>query len=1577
MTISRRRNFLATASAIAMGATVGLLVPAPAKADCVTVGVSITCNDPIPDESFDVPFAHNLTNNGTIAVTTDTVAVFTEGFNAVNNPGTISVNPANEPISISEDSGFTVETFSKAAALSLGFNSTLNNSGIVSATNTITADISSSGSFDYTVFIAATGVATDGQNTVNNSGTISGSASHSLTVTDSGSFNVYGGAFAAGILGVGFDPVLNSTTITATASNTLSFVNSGGFTLWGPSSAAGGVNLDTFGQLVNDGTISATATTTMSFTDSGSFDVYGPAGTWAAPTAGAVGVQAFYFANIVNNGTINATATTNITLTDSGSANFSSYSNYNSNGQDINTFAAGIYVGPTILPGDPSNFFNYYTSDDSPFYYLNSGQPSADQVVNTGTINAVATSTFTLNNSSSVDVYANTIAVGILMWYPTQQFSGCSSVCQDYTGYLNGTASVTNSGTVNATATANFAVNLTDDAYGYSNVYLRSAAVGVLVGGGEGGLSTNFGIGGAEGGGVVATIVNSGAIHATANITMAITEIAATSSGNQGYFSLYGNSNAIGILASGLQIGPYYDALVLGPSVTNSGSIAATATTAIPITLGGAEGGNSVYLSGDSGSFAGGIITWPNANITNSGTVAATATTSLTATLANDSYAQIDGLSLYSRAVGISAGLSYEGFSIPCCPTVGGGENGWIAGNIVNSGTVTASALTAVNISADNTSGAYVSMSLYADATGIGGAEGANIVNSGSVSAIAASTFTSTGNVSGGSVYLSSNAYGIETDAYSTITNSGIVTAAALASFSATAGGGEISYPPYASMNAFAVGIDAHGYYGYNTINNSGTISAEANVTYTLTGFSSMEGGGEFSATAKGILAGGYNQINNDGIITALATITVNAPGVNFYGNVYAAAYGIIAWGDSNNITNNGTIGVLASVNITANVEPFTSEGYFFNHHYGVESSPARAFGIKAGYNNVVLNTGTIIVESSVTVNGTTLSGDTDPSASFGIYAKDGSIVTNQGLIATTRIGPSHWAVFLEDGCCSSYFYNQPGATTIGSLYVGEFQTAQNFGTMTFRVLPTTGSGDSEVVANFGTYDRIVVKYAGTFDTAVGGSPPGTLLITPLGAQGLYANVTRYVLFIDATNNAASFVNDQATLNSRLTGSSAFLQPSLVQSTYYGDNTNSYDLILTRVSFGTPLNTNLAGNQGNVGGGLEGAFNGASDPNSVFSNFLSKIQVLPPGAVPDAYQQLAGENGANVGALGAANAGQLLGVLFGRLGGGTPGGQSASSASFLLASAAPQLASASKHDQYAQGPAVMPSSSRTGPGRVGDVVAWVSGYGQTGSIDSEPGISGARYNVAGAMVGIEKQFTETIRAGFALGGGSSWLNLKGVDSRANGKFFQGALYGNYTMGPWYVDGAAGFAFHWLDTERNVAFPGFVDNLKGSLNASQFIGGFEGGYNMEFGRHRLTPFVGLNISVFSQDSYTESGGQAALSYQSQTTTSVRFQLGGQWRTSFMLNGTMRLDPYFRVAWAHEFGDRAATVSASFVGAPSSSFNVVGAQRDRDAALLGVGFDLAAGSRWTVFAAYNGDLTGNGSTHAGTAGLRFRW
>ena len=432
--------------------------------------------------------------------------------------------------------------------------------------------------------------------------------------------------------------------------------------------------------------------------------------------------------------------------------------------------------------------------------------------------------------------------------------------------------------------------------------------------------------------------------------------------------------------------------------------------------------------------------------------------------------------------------------------------------------------------------------------------------------------------------------------------------------------------------------------------------------------------------------------------------------------------------------------------------------------------------------------------------------------------------------------------------------------------------------------------------------------------------------------------------------------------------------------THYGGSTgetNSYDLVLTRVSFSGPIGSDLVGNQLNVGTALETIFNTTS-PSSGFADFLSRIQALPPGAPPSVYQQLAGEISANAAAIGSANAGQLLGLLFGRLGSLAGGFLTASSGSQVMAQAQPtvQLASAGRAVDIAQAPPGAPSSSRN-RAIVGSMTAWISGFGQTSNIDSQPGVSGARANVAGGMVGIEKQFSDTFRIGVAIGAGSSWVSVHGMDSSSKGTFFQGAIYGSYAIGAWYIDAAAGYAFHSVDTDRTVQFSGFSNRLTANFNAHQFIGGVETGYNMDLGPYRVTPFVGLQTSVFAQGGYTKSGGSAALSFGSTTTTSVRSSFGVQLRTTFTLGTMTRIDPYVRVAWAHEFADRSATVTANFVGAPSSSFDVAGAERDRDAALIGAGFEMRMGHRFTVYAAYSGDIAGSSQSHAGTIGLRYTW
>ncbi|MBL8663804.1 MAG: autotransporter outer membrane beta-barrel domain-containing protein, partial [Candidatus Odyssella sp.] len=475
----------------------------------------------------------------------------------------------------------------------------------------------------------------------------------------------------------------------------------------------------------------------------------------------------------------------------------------------------------------------------------------------------------------------------------------------------------------------------------------------------------------------------------------------------------------------------------------------------------------------------------------------------------------------------------------------------------------------------------------------------------------------------------------------------------------------------------------------------------------------------------------------------------------------------------------------------------------------------------------------------------------------------------------------------------------------------------------------------------------------------------------PLGNAGLYGERNRFRYFVDC-GESASCVNVtglQVGANANLKSTSAFLVPTLdtpadPYSGHGSGTTNGYDLILTRLPFTNP---NLPGNQGRLGGGLEGLFGAVNqDPNGALAGLLAKIQVLNGDEVPGAYQQLAGEIIANASQLGYANAGQLLGMLFGRLNEFRGGAMSS----------ARNVQFASRDFDIAQAPPGASRSSTAIPG-MGRWMGFVSGYGQTGQVDSSAGISGARFNVAGGMAGIEYTYSEAVRIGFTIGAGSSWARLQDLDSRANGTFFQGAIYASYAPGPWYVDGALGYARHNIDTKRTVAFPGFVNNLEGSTTANQFIGGFEAGWRFDAGRFQVTPFFGMQMSVFAQDGYTESGGVAALNYESETTVSARSSLGVQVRTTFRLGETMRIDPYARVAWAHEFGNRSATLTASFVGAPTSSFQVVGARRDRDTFLLGAGFEMAVTPRIGVFAGYSGDLSSTSTSHAGSAGLRIRW
>ncbi len=1626
-----KRGLLVTGSALALGAALAM-APGAALAECTVTGNVVACTGTV-DTVVVLENGQILENDAFIneGVTAADFKIGTTA-NILNNRATFAASMLVTPGALPGET-FDLGYALNQIGLQLGAGSILNNesTGLVSGSMVLDFVISGYDTDNRAEFdMLAVGVFADGVTTINNAGRITALASVSMALDDVSNYSNLGGAgsfsrpFVAeahGIASPPDDPVFNGGLISAEAYVSVTLIDTAAITLAGPSAAANGIYGGANLLVLNSGSITATARANFSVTDGDDIAILGRESNYTPSTAWAAGIQTYYGANILNQpgGLIGADARINVTIVDSSEVAFvqrgtydgtfstpyppasGPYNNIGRYGDTLTSTAIGVYVGPVVLPWHPSLVpgppFYYFATDDKGLAGTN---VAADTITNFGTVNAYAGNTFTITNSDAVRLYASATAAGIMAFYPaagdlyltTSEGEGSYSGLYggpDHIGFVRGTLTLLNAGTIDAIAATTLTVNLIGGGdYDGNVIGVYSASIGIAAGAGNRLLlgSDTLGIGAFDSpraGGATIAITNTGAINAIASTGATITVLGQSRIDG---LVLYFGADSAGVLANGYY---YRNPEVAGPIeivgavVTNTGAILAGATTVVTDNI----GGNSEVLFDyvDLYTDVHGIGTTRAGTIVNTGTVAAQGVTALTlnVTASSDASSSGSAIGVGAYATGINLGFFY----LPYLYNEGGPIH--IQGTVTNTGTVTATALASLTVSADasSTFGGGIYGSAYAtgiDADGgLSGALGAftsavSITNTGKVDVLASVSVTMSGDAESAAL-LDASAIGIaastsyfgesESIIRSQVLNSGAITVNALIAFTATAGPqGAVAH--LGGGEAYAFGILADD---YANVSNTGTIAVHAGVGYTLQGApgdTTFEG--FVLVSAYGLTTGGNTVVTNDGRIVASAVATIALPsGIGFDGEVEVTAIGLRATRSDNVVVNNGSIAVAASLVVNAAYTPQDGAGAF-NHTFGYKWARVTAYGLQSGWAasgpNSIVNTGTIVAGASITVNGTVLTGNADPAAAFGIWVGEGTSLINRGLVATTRVAPHHWAVYLNNSAASSlYNYGQ----TIGSHFVGELNHGYNYGTMTFRLLPPA---DGATVAAYGTYDRIVVKDAATFDTGT-----GQIVVAPQGNTGVYANTTTYRYFID-TSATGSVVGLTTGSNVNLVSTSAFLVPTLVAPTDPDSSPASntgFDLVLTRVAFDKPLGTELVGNQANAGIGLEsGLADALAAPGNAFAQMLGKIQALPPGAPPRAYQQLAGELGANIAAIGYSNAGQLLGLLFGRLGSLQGGFLSASSNTLQSAQPLTQLASASSSVDFAQAPPGAPNSRSMFANS--DLVFWMSGYGQTGTVDGAPGISGTRQNVAGGMVGVEKRFSETLKLGLTVGGGSSWTSLRDVDAKAKGSFFQGALYGSWAVGSWYLDGAAGYAHHRVNTERTVQFPGFGDRLEGDASAHQFIGGLETGFNIDLGpAFRVTPFAGVQATIFRQGGYSETGGGAALRYNAETTTSVRGLIGAQFRATFTLGETMRLDPYVRAAWAHEFGDRSSTVAASFVGAPASGFAIKGAARSRDAALIGGGFELTTGPMLSLFAAYSGELAPSNSSHAGTIGLRLRW
>ncbi|WP_296341163.1 autotransporter-associated beta strand repeat-containing protein [Reyranella sp.] len=278
--------------------------------------------------------------------------------------------------------------------------------------------------------------------------------------------------------------------------------------------------------------------------------------------------------------------------------------------------------------------------------------------------------------------------------------------------------------------------------------------------------------------------------------------------------------------------------------------------------------------------------------------------------------------------------------------------------------------------------------------------------------------------------------------------------------------------------------------------------------------------------------------------------------------------------------------------------------------------------------------------------------------------------------------------------------------------------------------------------------------------------------------------------------------------------------------------------------------------------------------------------------------------------------------------------------------------------------------------------AWISGLGGFGSVGGNTNAGTLTYNLGGGAVGVDYRLDPRFLVGLAVGysSGRQWVN--GFMGNGNADNYSAALYASFNQGGLYVDALAGYAYSDNRLQRVMAIPGLATRIaSGQTGANQFLGQIEAGYRiglLEAAQATITPFARFQTVAVSQNAFNESGAQSLnLSVTQQNTTSVRTIIGADLGANIPVGMERPLGVTIRLGWAHEYADTARPMTAAFAGAPAVPFTVYGAQPLRDAAVVGLGLNAQIGASTSIYARYDGEITGRDDTHSLSAGFRMTW